>query len=66
MATLDEANDTALAAWEATFTKAACGIDCNSCGTELDDTHPGLTIKASPPQTQVECPGCGYKGYRII
>ena len=63
--TLDEADATDLATWEATFTPTLNGIDCNSCGEELYDTYPGLTCKLQPPQTDVHCGGCGFKGHRI-
>lgn len=65
MAILDAYNAAELATWLATFTSALNGIDCNSCGTELHDTYPGLICKLQPPQTDVHCSGCGYKGHRI-
>lgn len=63
--TLDTADATALATWEATFTPALNGIDCNTCGSELKDLCPGLIDYLSPPQTPVGCDSCGFKGHRI-
>jgi len=65
MATLDEANATALAVFEGAYTPAHNGINCNTCDTELKDTHPGLKVFLNPPQTPVICDGCGFKGFRI-
>ena len=65
MATLDESNATALAFFEAQYTPTLNGVDCNVCGTELKDTHPGYVVILYPPQTPVICDGCGFAGYRI-
>ncbi len=69
MTTLDQADETALATFEAKYTKTTNGITCNrrDCGTELKDTHPGLVIHVGViPQTPVVCDGCGFEGYRIV
>lgn len=69
MATLDQTDAIALAAFEAKYTKTANGITCNrdGCGTELKDTHPGIVIQVGViPQTPVVCDGCGFTGHRIV
>lgn len=66
MPTLDEYNDTEWEAFEDAYTPTLNGIDCNKCGTELKDIHPGLIVTLHPPQTDVICDGCGFKGYRIV
>ena len=43
----------------------ANGIACPECGKELWDTFPMVTLTSNPPQKNVHCPACGYKGYRI-
>ncbi len=41
------------------------GIACPECGKELWDSNP-MFIKASiPPQLDIHCPACDYRGYRI-
>ena len=61
----DEYNAAQLAIFEAKFTKTLNGISCNTCDTELKDTHPGLIVIPIPPQTPVICDGCGFTGFRI-
>lgn len=64
--TLDDSNATELATFEALHTKTLNGVDCNKCGEELSDTHPGVLYFTIPPQTPVICDGCGFTGFRII
>ena len=65
MATLGDNNATELAIYKAKYTPTLNGIICNSCGTELKDSYPGVVVIPHPPQTPVECDTCGFKGYRI-
>lgn len=41
------------------------GIACPQCGQELWDIAPMLTLTSNPPQKDIACQGCGYRGYRI-
>jgi DNA-directed RNA polymerase subunit RPC12/RpoP len=40
-------------------------IKCPNCGAELWDSRPNLILTSYPPQKDVHCPVCGYKGYRL-
>jgi transcription elongation factor Elf1 len=40
-------------------------LTCPSCGEELWDTDPMVTLASFPPQKAVHCPACGYRGYRL-
>jgi len=40
------------------------GIACPKCAHELVDTNQGITLASYPPQKDVSCPECGYRGYR--
>lgn len=42
------------------------GIACPKCGVELMDSDPGLVMTSAPPQLNVHCPGCGFKGTRYV
>jgi len=41
------------------------GIACPDCGKELWDSSPMITLTSAPPQKDVHCPECGYRGYRL-
>ena len=41
------------------------GIECPECGEELWDSDPMTTLTSNPPQKNIYCPACGYKGYRL-
>ena len=41
------------------------GIACPKCGGELADSSPSITLTSDPPQKNVSCEACGYKGYRV-
>lgn len=41
------------------------GIACPTCGAELWDSSPMITLTSCPPQKNVHCPACGYIGYRL-
>ncbi len=40
------------------------GIECPKCGRELWDSDPTSTLTSNPPQMNVHCPACGWRGYR--
>jgi DNA-directed RNA polymerase subunit RPC12/RpoP len=42
------------------------GIACDKCKHELSFTSPNLVLMSSPPQKNVECPNCGFKGYMYV
>ncbi len=41
-------------------------ISCPTCGKELWDSNPMMILDSMPQQKNVHCPGCGYRGYRVI
>ncbi len=41
------------------------GIECPKCGEELWDTNPNVTLTSMPPQKNIGCKNCDYKGYRV-
>lgn len=41
------------------------GIACPECGKPLWDSSPSLTLTSNPPQKNVHCPACNYRGYRV-
>lgn len=41
------------------------GIACPQCGHELKDSRPIVTLTSNPPQKDVHCDACDYRGYRI-
>ncbi len=41
------------------------GIECPECKAELWDTDPLSTFTTDPPQKNVHCAKCSYRGYRI-
>jgi len=41
------------------------GIACPKCGAELFDSFPGIVLASNPPQKNIHCDKCGYKGYRV-
>ena len=42
------------------------GIKCPECERELWDIEPHKTLATIPPQKNVYCPSCGYRGYRLF
>lgn len=40
------------------------GIACPKCGSEMCDSDP-FTLASNPPQRNVHCPECNFRGYRI-
>lgn len=68
MKTLDEFNESARKAHELVdklHQPRPNGIACPQCGTELWDSNPMITLTSNPPQKNIHCPACGYRGYRI-
>lgn len=41
------------------------GIECPKCGKELWDSDPMCVLTSNPPQKNVHCPACGYRGYCV-
>jgi len=41
------------------------GIACPKCSAELWDTDPMMMLASCPPQKNVHCPSCGYRGYAL-
>jgi len=41
------------------------GIACPKCGAELNDSNPSRTLLSNPPQKDVDCGACGYRGCRL-
>jgi DNA-directed RNA polymerase subunit RPC12/RpoP len=41
------------------------GIACPKCGRELWDSSPSITLTSDPPQKNIHCPACGYRGYAL-
>ena len=41
------------------------GIACPTCGEELWDSNPMITLTSFPAQKNIHCEKCKYSGYRI-
>jgi DNA-directed RNA polymerase subunit RPC12/RpoP len=41
------------------------GIACPTCGQELVDSRPTGMLLSLPPQKEVHCPACGWRGFRL-
>lgn len=41
------------------------GIACPTCGKELIDSQPLMTLSSHPPQKHVQCTACGFAGTRF-
>lgn len=68
MKTLDEHNDAARKAHKVLDEMNKPhpnGIACPVCETELWDSDPMMTLTSNPPQKNIHCLACGYRGYRI-
>lgn len=68
MKTLAEHNAQAIAAqrkFEESTKTHPNGIACPECGKELWDSNPMEIFTSNPPQKHVNCPDCGFRGYRI-
>jgi transcription elongation factor Elf1 len=62
---LDEFNKSRASAIKKAKTPHPNGLNCPQCKAELWDSSPTLRLSSNPPQLNVHCPKCGYKGYRI-
>ena len=51
--------------WPRPSTSKSNGLACPKCGTELVDSSPNTVLTSNPPQKNVHCPTCEWKGYRI-
>jgi transcription elongation factor Elf1 len=41
------------------------GIECPECKAELWDSNPTMLLTSNPPQKNVHCPQCKWRGYRV-
>ena len=41
------------------------GIECPTCGDELLDLEPQMTLASYPPCKKIACESCDFEGYRI-
>lgn len=65
MKTLEQFNEEKLKEYEGFGKPCKNGIKCPNCGAELWDCHPLTTLTSDPPQKQICCKSCDYKGFRI-
>ena len=65
MKTLEQHNSDRHAAHVARGWPSPNGIECPKCGKELLDSSPGTTLASHPPQKNIHCPVCDYRGYRL-
>ena len=40
------------------------GVKCDKCGEEMIISD-NITLASNPPMKNVECPGCGHRGYMV-
>jgi len=40
------------------------GLACPECGEELYDVNPDMVLTSMPPQLNVACTNCVWKGFR--
>ena len=66
MKTLDEHNKECNAFYRRSDTQPRPnGIACPECGNELIDMAPHITLAGNPPQKDICCNHCNYRGYRV-
>lgn len=58
---LDDHNMLASEAYRVLGMARPNGIACPSCGNELFDTSPSITLPTAPPSKHIHC-SCGFKG----
>ena len=63
--TLQEFNSLARKSYSFDDTPQPNGIACPKCGEELYDSCPNATLTSNPPQKNIHCEKCGYRGYRV-
>lgn len=62
---LEEADKENLALWKRYFTyPKPNGIACPECRAELFDTDCHM-LPSNPPQRNIHCEKCGYRGHRL-
>lgn len=61
LVSLDEHNAQTAEAYRISGQARPNGIACPSCGKELYDSSPSITLTTAPPMKHVHC-SCGYKG----
>lgn len=42
------------------------GLACPECGEELWDSNPTIVLTSNPPQKNIHCPACGWRGYALL
>jgi len=65
MKSLDDFNKQQRAKWVKSNDPQPNGIACPECGHELVDSRPMIVLDSYPPQLEISCPTCNYKGYRV-
>ncbi len=63
---LEEHNNKAWKRWEHKNDPQPNGIACPDCNKELVDLNPNVVLTSSPPQKDIGCPWCDYRGYRVV
>lgn len=66
MKTLEEHNKEALEEFMKKRRPPPNGIACPQCGKELVDDNPSLTLMSCPPQKNIHCEFCDFKGTRFV
>lgn len=64
MISLEDSNKLAREEWEEKQKPPRNGIACPQCLNELRDSDK-IELMSNPPQRNVHCENCGYKGYRV-
>ena len=63
--TLGEFNEDKRREYEVARKPRPNGIACPECGAELWDSNPMVMLTSYPPQMNVCCSACDYRGYRV-
>ena len=50
------------ARWSFVQEPVMTGVECPTCGHELENTNPNVTLTTNPPQIRVHCPDCHWSG----
>ena len=66
MMTLEQHNavTTAVGGYFSSSQSGRNGIECPDCKAGLHDSTPSVTLASMPPQHNIHCNECGYRGYR--
>lgn len=62
--TLEQYNKERFEALKASEKVRPNGIACPRCNSEMVDSGDSI-LTSLPPQMKVDCPACGYRGYRL-